>query len=116
MTRDGAKYGKEKETSSPADLPGRGMSRAVSGFLNRTERPATSSMIAASTRDSMSPGSGTQSRPVPQTALYESSLSTVRMPSAALWAIPASSSTGYMSPENPASVPTALMVSARNAE
>lgn len=52
-------YGDSKEESSPAVLPGMGISRTVSCFrLRRMDKEATSSMMHSTVLVSMFPGTG----------------------------------------------------------
>ena len=63
------RLGSSKSVDSPAALLATGRRRAERGFFHLKAREAMSPMMRSSCCSVTSPGSGTVSRPVPQTAL-----------------------------------------------
>lgn len=58
----------QRRQTSPAARPGHGMTRTVSGLLRRKANVPVSHISAAILSAGVSPGIGTVSRPMPQTA------------------------------------------------
>src|SRR5215469_5017828 len=93
------RYGLSKSVCSPGFLPYTGSNLAESALFHFTATEATSLRMRSICWVLMSPGNGTVSKPVPQTAEYASKESTSYVDSAHRCANSLSSKTGTISPE-----------------